>query len=76
MKPRTVYVTLEVESDAPLKYLGDLKSWTTRPWSEHEMALTTLIHVRGAVARVAQPAGVGPDRMTGKPRKKKARNKP
>ena len=56
MKPRTVYVILEIETDAPLKYLGDKDTWTTKPLSEHEVMANALLSIRGATARVAQPA--------------------
>lgn len=47
MKPRTVIVTLEIESDAPLSDLRDIDSWYSIGWRGT---------VRQVQAAVAQPA--------------------
>jgi hypothetical protein len=46
MKPRTVLVTLEIETDAPLAELRDRGSWHLRP--------VFYVHVRQVTASVQQ----------------------
>lgn len=53
MKPRTVIVTLEIETDAPLKVLSNRKNWAAPQGINWANGATC--RIKQAVATVAQP---------------------